>query len=113
MSDETSPRWVPEWSLSDRLRKIRRDTHLSQEDFAHMLGVKASTFASWESGRNQPERILALAALIEEAFDVPAAWTLGLMDRPVRRTDTNEMPAVRPTRPRPHPHPGPVALALV
>lgn len=110
MDDTTSPRWVPQWSLSDRLRKIRRDSHLSQEDFAHMLGIKTTTYASWESGRNQPERVLELAALVEDTFDVPAAWTLGLMDRPARRTDTNEMPAVRPT-PRP-PGPG-VRAALI
>ena len=101
MSDEPRQHWIPQWTLSDRLRKIRRDSHLSQEDFARVLGIKATTYAAWEAGRNQPERVLELAALIEDAFDVPPAWTLGLMDRPPRRTDTGEIPAQPPPSPPP------------
>lgn len=87
MAKDTHSSWVPQWSLADRLRKIRRDSHLSQEDFAHAIGVKPTTYAAWEIGRNQPDRILELAALIEDTFDVPAAWTLGLLDRPTVRSD--------------------------
>jgi DNA-binding XRE family transcriptional regulator len=82
--------WVPQWSLADRLRKIRRDSHLGQEEFAQVLGIKPTTYAAWEAGRNQPERVLELAGAIEEAFDVPAAWTLGLMDRAQRVGDAGE-----------------------
>lgn len=89
--------WVPQWSLADRLRKIRRDSHLSQSDFANAIGVKPTTFAAWEAGQNQPERILELADAIEAAFDVPAAWLLGLMDRPKGRgvDSVAEMPTQR------------------
>lgn len=82
MPHNASPSWVPQWSLADRLRKIRRDSRMSQEDFAQALGVKPTTYAAWEAGRNEPERILELAQIIEDTFDVPAVWTLGLMDRP-------------------------------
>lgn len=82
MDDDARHNWVPQWSLADRLRKIRRDSHLSQDDFAHAIGVKPTTYAAWEAGRNSPERILELAGIIEDTFDVPAAWLLGLMDRP-------------------------------
>lgn len=74
--------FIPTWSLADRLRKIRRESHMSQEDFSAVLGVKTTTWAAWESGRNSPERVLELADAIEREFDVPAAWTLGLLDRP-------------------------------
>jgi len=91
MSHNESPTWVPRWTLADRLRKIRRDSHLTQDDFAHVLGIKPTTYAAWEAGRNEPERILELASRIEDTFDVPAAWILGLMDRPkVRATDRAE-----------------------
>lgn len=99
MVDDARGKWIPAWSLADRLRKIRRDSHLSQEDFAHALGVKPTTYAAWEIGRNQPERILELAGLIEEAFDVPAAWTLGLLDRPSRRV-TDHVAAMQSQRRR-------------
>lgn len=87
MSDSTRPSWIPQWTIADRLRKIRRDSHLSQEDFATLLGVKATTYAAWEVGRNTPERILELAEIVEREFDVPAAWLLGLLDRPKAATD--------------------------
>lgn len=99
MTHNETPSWVPQWSLADRLRKIRRDSHMSQDDFAHTLGVKPTTYAAWEVGRNSPERILELAQTIEDAFDVPAAWTLGLLDnRPTRGGDL--VAALQPQRRR-------------
>src|SRR4051794_23115372 len=99
MTDGTRPMWVPTWSLADRLRKIRRDSHMSQEDFANTLGIKPTTYAAWETGRNVPERILELATLIEDTFDVPAAWLLGLLDsRPTRGGDL--VAAMQPQRRR-------------
>jgi transcriptional regulator with XRE-family HTH domain len=85
--------------MADRLRKIRRDSKMSQEDFAHVLGIKPTTWAAWESGRNHPERVLELANLIEERLDVPAAWLLGLLDnRPTRTGDM--VAAMQPQRRR-------------
>jgi transcriptional regulator with XRE-family HTH domain len=71
---------VPEWTLADRLRKIRRDRHMTQEAFAAELGVKAVTFASWEAGRSHPVDVIELAVAIERRFQVPAAWTLGVLN---------------------------------
>lgn len=100
MVDSNGSNWVPQWSLADRLRKIRRDSHLSQEDFAHALGIKPTTYAAWEIGRNQPERPVELAMAIQDAFDVPAAWTLGVMSdgRPSARGDL--VAAMQPQRRR-------------
>lgn len=85
MAEHPGRQWVPQWTLADRLRKIRRDSGLSQEDMAYVLGVGVSAFAAWEAGRNMPTRPLELADAIEREFDVPAAWTLGLLDRPPAR----------------------------
>lgn len=78
----TSPvsRYVPEWGTDDRLRRIRRNTGLKQEDFAARLSLKHQRYAAWESGRNQPpmNEFVAVAKRIEMAFGVPAEWTLGL-----------------------------------
>jgi DNA-binding transcriptional regulator YiaG len=72
--------WTPEWSTADRLRKIRRDTGYSQDEFAEMLGANPNNYRAWESGRNHPRDIVALAKRIEMLTGVPAAWTLGLAD---------------------------------
>jgi transcriptional regulator with XRE-family HTH domain len=70
---------LPEWSLADRLRKIRRDRHMTQDEMAHRLGIKPVTYSAWEAGRNRPEDVVQLASLIESRFGVPAAWTLGVL----------------------------------
>lgn len=74
---QTEP-WVPSWSMGDRLRAIRRELHIKQQDFADALGVQPSTLSAWESGRNVPGNPVGLAMRIEVIWGVPAAWTLGV-----------------------------------
>jgi transcriptional regulator with XRE-family HTH domain len=84
---------VPTWTLSDRLRKIRRDRHLTQEQMARSLDVQPATWAAWESGRTRPQDVIELAGQIEKRFGVPAAWTLGVLSSP--RTETGEIAATQ------------------
>jgi transcriptional regulator with XRE-family HTH domain len=97
MTNPPPPGQLPEWSLADRLRKIRRDRHMTQEEFAHELGVKAVTLAAWESGRNRPDDVLELAVAIERRFGVPAAWTLGVLNTSFDRRH-QQVPSVRERR---------------
>ena len=60
------------------MRKIRRELGLSQEDFARPLGVAKVTYGAWETGRNHPADVVAIAKRVELAYGVPAWWTLGL-----------------------------------
>lgn len=80
--DTSSSGNVPQWDLADRLRKIRRDRHLTQEQMADRLGVKAVTLSAWEAGRTRPQDVIELAGIIQREFGVPAAWTLGVMPAP-------------------------------
>lgn len=88
-----NPSGVPSWSLADRLRKVRRDRHLTQEQMAAALGVKAVTWSSWESGRTRPHDVVGLASSIELTFGVPAAWVLGVLTSPP--SQTGEIPLQR------------------
>jgi len=36
------------------IKELRLKMQLSQEDFAHLLGVKLQTVSRWELGKNQP-----------------------------------------------------------
>lgn len=47
-------RYFPEWTIADRLRRIRRDTGLTQAAFAERLQVGEQRYSAWESGRNHP-----------------------------------------------------------
>lgn len=89
---------IPRWTLADRLRKVRREAHLTQAEMADALGIRLSSWSSWESGHNRPDDPVAVAMLIESHFDVPAAWVLGLL---------HESGVVPPV-----PHPRPEASAL-
>lgn len=46
-----------------RIRDLRQRLRLTQEDFAHMIGVTFSTVNRWENGKSQPNRI-ALRLLV-------------------------------------------------
>lgn len=80
MSTQSAGRYFPEWTLGDRLRRIRRDTGLTQEAFAERLQVGAQRYSAWEAGRNQPTAadFIGLAKRIELACGVAAEWTLGI-----------------------------------
>lgn len=70
---------VPQWTFADRIRKVRRDVlRLEQAEFADKLGVTRQAYAAWESGRNEPRSILAVAKRVEAMSRVPAAWILGV-----------------------------------
>jgi transcriptional regulator with XRE-family HTH domain len=76
---------LPTWTLADRLRKIRRDRHLTQEAIAKELGITGVAWAAWEAGRTRPRDVIELAAAIERRYGVPAAWTLGVLNSFDRR----------------------------
>lgn len=92
-----SPEGLPTWSLGDRLRKIRRDRHLKQEEIARELGITPVAWAAWEAGRNRPKDVIGLAAAIERRYGVPAAWTLGVLTSFDRRSQ-QEQPVPRQRR---------------
>ena len=97
-------RIIPEWSLGDRLRKVRRLAGLSQTEFAEKLGGNQKTYAAWELDTQLPRNTVAIAKRIEALTGVPTAWVLGI-DSPelghgvVTRVETGEYrPATSPRR---------------
>ena len=58
--------------LKDRIKKLRREMDLTQQEFAEKLGIKRNTIATYESGRNEP--IDAVISLICTKFNVNEDW---------------------------------------
>lgn len=58
--------------IKDRVKAIRKYYNLTQQDLADKLGIKRSTIATYESGRNQP--IDAVITLICREFSVNEEW---------------------------------------
>lgn len=62
--------------LADRLRALRGS--MSQTDFALKLGVKQTSYSSWERGIKDP--LAQTLAQIANTLGVSADWLLGLSD---------------------------------
>jgi putative transcriptional regulator len=48
------PSRVFSYSVPD-VKAIREKLHVSQNEFAHMIGVSENTIQNWEQGRRKPE----------------------------------------------------------
>jgi DNA-binding transcriptional regulator YiaG len=51
---------------SEFVRSLRRELQMTQEEFAHELGITVGTVNRWENGRFRPSK-LARATLLEFA----------------------------------------------
>jgi len=59
-------------TIGDRIKKIRRELDLTQQELADRIGIKRNTIATYESGRNAP--IDAVISLICKTFNVREEW---------------------------------------
>jgi transcriptional regulator with XRE-family HTH domain len=75
MTQELVP---PEWTLGDRLRKVRRSRRLSQVEFARLLDESEKSIANWESDVSRPQDVVALAKKVQSVYGVPSDWLLGV-----------------------------------
>ncbi len=55
------------------IKKIRKELHKSQNEFAFMIGISVSTLRNWEQGRRYPEgparALLQIAVSNPEVFE--------------------------------------------
>lgn len=75
-------------ALASRLRELRGN--VSQSDFANKIGVKQTSYSSWERGVKDPAA--QTVALISSTFGVSADWLLGLTDNREGRCDASVTP---------------------
>lgn len=58
--------------MHDRIKKIRKEFNLTQQEFADRLGIKRGGVANYEVGRNEPAD--AVISLICREFNVNEQW---------------------------------------
>lgn len=58
--------------MKDRIKKLRKELDLTQQEFADRLGVKRGAIANYEIGRNEP--VDSVISLICREFGVNEAW---------------------------------------
>lgn len=58
--------------VGDRIRELRKELDMTQQEFADRLKIKRNTIATYETGRNDP--IDSVFALICREFNVNETW---------------------------------------
>jgi len=74
-----------EWTMADRISKVRRTLDLEQEEFGQKVaGVGSAAVSKWERDRGKPSDPIGTARRIEDLAiasghpEFTAAWVLGL-----------------------------------
>lgn len=76
--------------MRDRIRYLRKQLDLTQQEFAERIGVKRNTIATYETGRNEP--IDAVVSLICREFNVDENWLrTGDGEMFVKKTEEEEI----------------------
>lgn len=70
--------FLPEWSLGDRLAKVRAILGLKQTEMAELLNVSDGAVAQWERDISKPRDLVGTIERYSEVSGVSAAWLLGL-----------------------------------
>lgn len=58
--------------VGDRIRELRKELDMTQQEFADRLKIKRNTIATYETGRNDP--IDSVFVLICKEFNVSETW---------------------------------------
>ena len=71
--------------FSERLKKLRKDTGLTQVDVASKLGISQQAYASWERGVKKPtqDNLVKIAQILNVSVDYlvgNSQETLGELD---------------------------------
>ena len=64
--------------FSERIKKIRKDMSLSQEEFSDKIGISIDTIQKWEKGTSTPR--ISVAENVAHALKVSLAYLLGIND---------------------------------
>ena len=78
--------------MKDRIKAIRKEQNMTQQEFADKLGISRAPIASCEIGRTEPTG--SLIALICRTFDVNEVWLrTGEGEMHIPRTRQDELAA--------------------
>lgn len=74
--------------LDERLRELRDEKELSQEEVALKLNVGRSTYASWEIGRSEPS--VCILILLADFYNVSLDYLCGRTNIKERYLEDNK-----------------------
>ena len=81
--------FIVQYDFGERLRKLRSDSHLTQEQLASVLNLSRSTVAYYESGMRSPDMQKLL--LIADYFNISLDYLLGRTEIKTVLTSNNKL----------------------
>lgn len=66
----------PRVTFGDRLRRVRLNTGLTQDQFAVTIGVSGAAIGKWELQQEDPRNAQMIANAVQAVHGVPACWLL-------------------------------------
>jgi len=73
--------------IGERLRKIRREHGVTQEELANMLGVRKASVSFYETDKNEPTDKSKI--IVARYFNISLDYLLGIIDEPMPYFDRN------------------------
>lgn len=74
--------------VGELIKKLRKDNHLTQAEFAEKYGITYQAVSNWEHGKNLPD--IALLKQIADDFNVSIDELLGSEKKPLKK-DNNSL----------------------
>lgn len=77
--------------IGDRIKQIRKEHNLTQNQFASLFGLYDSTISQYENGKREPEYDTIIK--IANQFNVSIDWLLGRVEnKDLIRLETDNLP---------------------
>ena len=73
--------------VGERLRKLRKDKNIKQEELADIIGVQKSSVSLYEIGKNDPSDKAKIE--IAKYFNISLDYLIGVIDEPVPYYNNN------------------------
>ena len=74
--------------FSERIKKIRKDLSLTQEEFSDKIGISIDTIQKWEKGTSTPR--ISVAEKVASALEVSLGYLLGINDKLSEKQTSSE-----------------------
>lgn len=78
---------VPRIGFGDRLRRVRIEAKMTQDEFGEAVGLAGATIGRYELVSHQPKTAKVVANSVQLRFGIPAEWLLsGELPSPTQST---------------------------
>ena len=87
--------------FADRLKELRKEKKLTQQELANKVGVNRVTYTNWENGKREPEldKVVELATELNSTLDYLLGKTdtniLGLKMDKIKEMDSDGLEQIR------------------